>query len=497
MASLTSSHLIDSFTSISRGLMASIRDAPSTSVFSSIATVATVYLVLFHVLEVNKPASYRKIPSKTGSIIRSMLSRLNVPATYETCKDLFEKHGILRANLIQSERVEVASPEYARVILTQLDDFPKIDLASKDKNSLIVLFFGVNLVFSNDEVWKRHRRAANPAFHRAWNTQVFGETKGFCLMSMIFHKGANNPLYFMFPWLDYIPFVRRRKTFARVHHFNDLIDGLIDTRRKELAVSGIPDNKHADLLTLMIKAGKDQEKGPKDMSLTDLELRNNMTILFLAGHDTTANSLACAMYFLAVHQDAQRKAREEVLALLSANSTALAVPTFDETKQLPYLTNVIKETLRLCPSVAAVSGRMTTRDVPLGEYVIPKGTSVGINVWALHHSRKIWGDDVEEFKPERFKDHVVDEKLADPDATSPAVGEGKRDNYAWLPFSFGARACIGMNLSYLEQRVVLSMLLQKYEWVLPADSPHKEKLQFAPGNLLRPLDLQIQFKKRY
>lgn len=117
------------------------------------------------------------------------------------------------------------------------------------------------------------------------------------------------------------------------------------------------------------------------------------------------------------------------------------MPTFDEAKQLPYLTNVIKETLRLCPSVASVSGRMTPRDVVLGEYVIPKGTSVGINIWALHHSRKIWGDDVEEFKPERFTDHIVDEKLVDPDATGPTVGEGKRDNYAWLPFSFGARAC--------------------------------------------------------
>jgi len=163
---------------------------------------------------------------------------------------------------------------------------------------------------------------------------------------------------------------------------------------------------------------------------------------------------------------------------------------------------VIKETLRLSPSVAFLIGRMTSREVAMGEYVLPQGTLVAINVWALHHSRKIWGDDVELFRPERFEGHIVDEKLADPDAANPAanpaLGEGKKDSYAWLPFGFGSRSCIGMNFSYTEQRVALSMLLQKYEWTLPADSPHKDKLLFNTINFdfLRPIDLQIQFKRR-
>lgn len=96
MASLTPSHLVDSLTSISKNLIESIRNAPSTSVFSSIATVATVYLVLFHVLKINKPAAYRKIPSGTRSILWGIFAKRAVPENYEALKELFDKYGVLR-----------------------------------------------------------------------------------------------------------------------------------------------------------------------------------------------------------------------------------------------------------------------------------------------------------------------------------------------------------------------------------------------------------------
>ncbi|RUS29953.1 cytochrome P450 [Jimgerdemannia flammicorona] len=430
--------------------------------------------------------------------------------------------------------------------LLHTDTFPKLIMADRHPTSLTAAFFGTNLVFSNGDVWKRHRRIANPAFHRAWSTQVFGDLslgmfeeldklleKGktadvhdfvqrltldalgkavfdfnfgaienpegdyvktyneimighvCCILNSLqlstFPGGSSN-LYNVFPWLDDFPLTRRYDSFKYVKHFNALIDNLIDERRKELNTNGIADEDQADLLSLMIKAADDEKKASAGKGMSDVEMRvsiiiSNMVMFFLAGHDTTANALACAVYYLAIHQDVQRTARDEVLTLLSADSTALVTPTFDETKHLPYVTNIIKETLRLQPSVAVLPMRITSRDVAMGPYIIPQNTVVTINFFALHHSRKVWGNDAEEFRPERFEDHQVDEKLADPDA-DPAVGEGKRDTYHWLPFSYGSRS------------------FQKYEWSLPANSPHKDKIVFLPGNLLRPNNLQIQFKKR-
>ncbi|RUS34436.1 cytochrome P450 [Jimgerdemannia flammicorona] len=585
MSSITPSHIVDTLTDVSSALLASLRRVPSSAALSSVGVLAAAYVILFQYFEINQPAGWRKVPSVTGKAIWNLFFKKTLEEQYQGFfKPTHEEHGILRSSLIRFNRVEVSTPEFARQILSQpgtlvpslifTHAFPKLIIADRDPTSLTALFFGTNLVFSNGDVWKRHRRIANPAFHRAWNTQVFGDLsldmfeeldklvekgktadvhdfvqrltldalgktvfdfnfgaiknpesdyvktyneimKGrvCCTINSLQRStfsGSTSSLYIIFPWLDKFPLTRRYNSFKNVKHFNALIDNLIDKRRKELDTNGIADEDYTDLLSLMIKASDDEKNPSARKSMNDVEMRvsiiiNNMVIFFLAGHDTTANALACVIYYLAVHQvnhlalcfiffisfiqglrfhiftsqsqDVQRKAHAEVLTLLSADSTALVTPTFDETKHLPYLTNIIKETLRLCPSVAQLPMRIASRDVAMGPYIIPQNTFITINFFALHHSRKVWGDDAEEFRPERFEGHQVDEKLADPDA-DPAVGEGKRDTYSWLPFSFGSRS------------------FQKYEWSLPANSPHKDNILFRPGNLLRPKNLQIQFKKR-
>ncbi|RUP51839.1 cytochrome P450 [Jimgerdemannia flammicorona] len=517
MSSITPSHIVDTLTDVSSALLASLRRVPSSAALSSVGVLAAAYVILFQYFEINQPAGWRKVPSVTGKAIWNLFFKKTLEEQYQGFfKPTHEEHGILRSSLIRFNRVEVSTPEFARQILSQPDAFPKLIMADRDPTSLTALFFGTNLVFSNGDVWKRHRRIANPAFHRAWNTQVFGDLsldmfeeldklveKGKtadvhdfvqrltldALGKTVFDfnfgaiknpesdyvktyneimKGSTSSLYIIFPWLDKFPLTRRYNSFKNVKHFNALIDNLIDKRRKELDTNEIADEDHADLLSLMIKASDDEKKPSARKSMNDVEMRNNMVIFFLAGHDTTANALACVIYYLAVHQvnhlalcfiffisfiqglrfhiftsqsqDVQRKAHAEVLTLLSADSTALVTPTFDETKHLPYLTNIIKETLRLRPSVAQLPMRIASRDVAMGPYIIPQNTFITINFFALHHSRKVWGDDADEFRPERFEGHQVDEKLADPDA-DPAVGEGKRDTYSWLPFSFGSRSC--------------------------------------------------------
>jgi cytochrome P450 len=148
------------------------------------------------------------------------------------------------------------------------------------------------------------------------------------------------------------------------------------------------------------------------------------------------------LYYLALHPEYQERAREEALNAIGDDGS---VPTSDQIKHLPFIDNCIKESLRLCPSVAQLPARVLADEYHLSNgYILPKGSRVILSIYSMHHNKKYWGDDVEEFRPERFDDS--------------ANGGKKIDPYLWVPFSFGSRSCIGQQFSMIEQRVVLTML---------------------------------------
>ncbi|KAI7873546.1 cytochrome P450, partial [Lichtheimia hyalospora FSU 10163] len=208
----------------------------------------------------------------------------------------------------------------------------------------------------------------------------------------------------------------------------------------------------------------------------------NLCLFFLAGHDTTANALAYAVYHLAMHPDIQRKAREEAIKILGDEPKDV-LPTLEQTREFTYINMIIKETLRITPPIVNMVTRETQEDTELGGEFIPKGTRTSIDIYELQHNPTVW-EDPDTFKPQRFEPGGEAEKLA---------GSGM----AWIPFSNGQRQCIGMNFSLAEQRVFLPMLLRKYEWQLPNDSIHKEKLQTVGTGFVKPKELFITFKKRY
>lgn len=104
--------------------------------------------------------------------------------------------------------------------------------------------------------------------------------------------------------------------------------------------------------------------------------------------------------------------------------------------------------MRMFPPSSVVVPRKITTDVYLGPYHIPKGSFVNMDIYALHHDPVNWTDP-DRFDPERFAEG--DEKVA-------TAGRPNSASYSWIPFGNGARQCVGMNFSYAEQRVVLSML---------------------------------------
>ncbi|GAA5031531.1 cytochrome P450 [Actinopolymorpha pittospori] len=191
----------------------------------------------------------------------------------------------------------------------------------------------------------------------------------------------------------------------------------------------------ADLLGLLADAS--DADGDR---LSASEVRDQVLIFLLAGHETTATSVAFALHLLARHPDAQRTAREEVDRVLGTRR-----PGAKDIDALPYVTKVLKEAMRLYPAAPAI-GRRAVADTEVDGYRVPAGANVFVSPWVTHRHPDYW-EDPERFDPERF---------------SPEA-EAARPRYAWFPFGGGPRACIGQHFSMLESVLALSIVLQAYE----------------------------------
>ncbi|MFJ6760551.1 cytochrome P450 [Streptomyces sp. NPDC091273] len=200
--------------------------------------------------------------------------------------------------------------------------------------------------------------------------------------------------------------------------------------------SAVPGGAGEDLLTLLA-AARSSDDGEFDAS----ELRDQVLIFLLAGHETTATSLCFALHLLARHPEEQDRAREEISRVLGDRT-----PEAADMDRLPYLTRVLKEAMRLYPA-APVIGRKAVADTRIGEHTVPAGADVILAPWVTHRHPAHWPD------PDRF----------DPERFTPEA-EAARPRYAWFPFGGGPRACIGQHFSMLESVVALAMILRAYEF---------------------------------
>lgn len=191
-----------------------------------------------------------------------------------------------------------------------------------------------------------------------------------------------------------------------------------------------------DMLTLLAAAGNSD-----DAEFDVAELRDQVLIFLLAGHETTATSLAFSLHLLARHPEEQRRAREEITRVLGDRT-----PEAADLDRLPYLTRVLKEAMRLYPA-APVIGRNAVAATEIGGHTIPAGANVILAPWVTHRLEEHWPD------PDRF----------DPDRFTPEAEAG-RPRYAWFPFGGGPRACIGQHFSMLESVIALAMILRAYEF---------------------------------
>ncbi|KAJ7118342.1 cytochrome P450 [Mycena epipterygia] len=213
-----------------------------------------------------------------------------------------------------------------------------------------------------------------------------------------------------------------------------------------------------DLLSILLKANMSTNI-PETQRLSDAEVIAQIPAFFVAGHETTSTATAWALHALSANIAAQKKLRQELLTISSDN------PTMDELNSLPYLENVIRETMRVHAPVV-FTRRMAMEDdvLPLSKpYVdkegkshhslpIPKGQMIHIPILAVNTDKEIWGEDATEFNPERW------EKVPDSASAIPGVWANL------LTFFAGPHNCIGFRFSLVEMKALLFTLIRALEF---------------------------------
>jgi cytochrome P450 len=229
-----------------------------------------------------------------------------------------------------------------------------------------------------------------------------------------------------FGWLP-IPFNRRFKRALAI--LDEEVYRIICQRRRGGQGKG-------DDLVRMLMETRVEETGE---SMSDQQLRDEVMTIYLAGHETMANTLSWVWYLLSKNPEAARKVREEVSYVLKGRS-----PGFKDLPTLVYTRMVIDETLRLYPPAWIVSRRAIEDDELCG-YRIPAGSRLMLSPYVTHRRAELW-ENPEGFDPERF-------------ASGNSNG---RQRYAYYPFGGGPRQCIGNNFALMEATLVVSMVMQRY-----------------------------------
>lgn len=268
-----------------------------------------------------------------------------------------------------------------------------------------------------------------------------------------------------------LPLQTRLRLIANASYERDisLMNEIVDRVIRERRAKGDDGSPKRDLLGLMLE-GKDPKSGE---SLDDVNIRYQIVTFLIAGHETTSGLLSFTIYHLLRHPEVLARAREEVDRVLGADPRHL--PTFEEIRQLEYVDRVLKESLRVWPTAPAFAVHPKEPETVAGHALSP-GDEIFVLTPMLHRDPAVWGPDPERFDPERFTPEQV----------------AKRPVHAWKPFGNGMRACIGREFAMLEAKLVLAMVLHRFE----LSDPHGYQLKVKETLTLKPEGLRIHARRR-
>lgn len=363
--------------------------------------------------------------------------------------------------------------EVKRMMVDEVREFPK----SAFLHELLSPLLGESIFTTNGEVWKKQRELLRPSFEMTRINKVFNlmseavadmmdrfnkypnhaiievdEAMTFITADVIFRTIMSSKLdeekgkkilnafvtfqeqsvhtamrrMFRFPkWLSYVLGDRKRANAGDV--IRQVLSDIIKPRYD------MADNaEFEDILgSLLLVVDADTNK-----RFSFEEILDQVAMLFLAGHETTASSLTWTLYLLSLYPKEQEKAYEEITQILQGGAIEIS-----HLRQFKYLTNIFKESLRLYPPVGFFA-REAKKDTQVRDKLIKKGSGVVIAPWLIHRHEEFWTNP-HGFNPSRFE------------------GEYKKD--AYLPFGVGERICIGQGFAMQEAILILANILKTYK----------------------------------
>ncbi|EAH7629134.1 cytochrome P450 [Campylobacter jejuni] len=363
--------------------------------------------------------------------------------------------------------------EVKRMMVDEVREFPK----SAFLHELLSPLLGESIFTTNGEVWKKQRELLRPSFEMTRINKVFNlmseavadmmdrfskypnhavievdEAMTFITADVIFRTIMSSKLneekgkkilnafvtfqeqsvhtamrrMFRFPkWLSYVLGDRKRAEAGDV--IRQVLSDIIKPRYD------MADNaEFEDILgSLLLVVDADTNK-----RFSFEEILDQVAMLFLAGHETTASSLTWTLYLLSLYPKEQEKAYEEITQVLQGGAIEIS-----HLRQFKYLINIFKESLRLYPPVGFFA-REAKKDTQVRDKLIKKGSGVVIAPWLIHRHEEFWTNP-HGFNPSRFE------------------GEYKKD--AYLPFGVGERICIGQGFAMQEAILILANILKTYK----------------------------------
>jgi len=335
--------------------------------------------------------------------------------------------------------------------------------------------FGDGLITSDGDYWRRHRKLIQPAFHKQHFpafTAIMAEEAAAMLDRWAAHDGALNVAkalkslalrisartlfttdierdvdvferlfnevqvwftrgsrtgYLVPPTFPTPANLRLRRT---VRELDARIFDMISRRRSAA-------ERPTDVLSMLMDA-RDEDGS----ALSDVELRDEVMTLLFAAHETTASTMAWALYTLSKYPELERRVRAEIDRV-----------KIEDLAKLDLTRRVIDETLRLYPAAPIIPREVLERDTICG-CEIPAGSIVFISPYAIHRDPAHW-DNPEAFDPDRFAPDIA----------------ARRHKFVYLPFVLGPRQCIGNHFALTEMLVTIPMALQRFRFALVPGMP--------------------------
>lgn len=401
----------------------------------------------------------------------------------------------------------VNDPSIARDILTDpLEIYPKNDLMVGALEPLV----GDSIFVSSGERWRRQREMIDPAFtglrintafasmqaavddyeteldRRAAEDRRFSldhamsELTADVICRTIFSRSLESQtardvcdsftefessvasvdlwqLIFGKPWADVKQPAAVLEACARIRR---LIGELVDPRLDGSAPA-------ADDIVEAVMAARDKETGE---GFSREELIDEIGVFFLAGHETTASVLTWAFFILATRPDILERLRAEVEDIAGDGPV-----TIQEVKQLGFVRNVFRETLRLYPPITFIP-RVAAERATIGRFRVKKGAMIMVSPWTAHRNALLWQN------PDRF----------DPDRFDTPSGESA-DKGVLMSFGLGPRVCVGAAFATIESGLILARLARRYDFTIDnaADVRPVARLTTRPAN-----DILVRVRRR-